>query len=165
MSKTPTAGQLWVVLARCHKALSLLVEHSIAQEGLCLSDFMILEALLHKGPLTITEIQGKVLLATGSMTAAVDRLENKGHIVRKTTPEDRRARRLELTAEGRTLITTVFEAHNKELENWMSVLTSAERQQAYEVLKKLGLQAAVIHEAGTRLPEEEGENHDRHSKK
>jgi MarR family transcriptional regulator, 2-MHQ and catechol-resistance regulon repressor len=165
MSKTPTAGQLWVVLARCHKALSVLVEHSIAQEGLCLSDFMILEALLHKGPLTITEIQGKVLLATGSMTAAVDRLENKGHIVRKTTPEDRRARRLELTAEGRKLITTVFEAHNKELENWMSVLTSAERQQAYEVLKKLGLHAAVIHEAGTRLPEQEGENHDRHSKK
>jgi MarR family 2-MHQ and catechol resistance regulon transcriptional repressor len=85
-TKIPTAGQLWIVLARCYKALSTLVEHSVAQEGLCLSDFMILEALLHKGPLTITEIQGKVLLATGSMTAAVDRLENKGHIVRKATP-------------------------------------------------------------------------------
>jgi MarR family transcriptional regulator, 2-MHQ and catechol-resistance regulon repressor len=165
MSKTPTAGQLWVVLARCYKALSVLVEHSIAQEALCLSDFMILEALLHKGPLTITEIQGKVLLATGSMTAAVDRLENKGHIVRKATPEDRRARRLELTEKGRMLITTVFEAHSRDLENWMSVLTGAEKQQAYGVLKKLGLQAAAIHEAGTRLPEEEGETHDHYSKK
>jgi MarR family 2-MHQ and catechol resistance regulon transcriptional repressor len=140
------------------------VEHSIAKEGLCLSDFMILEALLHKGPLTITEIQGKVLLASGSMTAAVDRLENKGHIVRKTTPEDRRARRLELTEEGRTLITAVFEAHNQELGNWMSGLTGAEKQQVYGVLKKLGLSAAAVHEAGTRLPQE-GENHDRHSKK
>src|SRR3982751_1120540 len=119
--RTPTAGQLWVVLARCYKALSVLVEHSVAKEGLCLSDFMILEALLHKGPLTITEIQGKVLLATGSMTAAVDRLENKGHIVRKTTREDRRARCLELTEAGRTLTTTVFEAHSRELESWMSV--------------------------------------------
>lgn len=164
MPRTPTAGQLWVVLARCHKALSVLVEHSIAKEGLCLSDFMILEALLHKGPLTITEIQGKVLLASGSMTAAVDRLENKGHIVRKTTPEDRRARRLELTEEGRTLITAVFEAHNQELGNWMSGLTGAEKQQVYGVLKKLGLSAAAVHEAGTRLPQE-GENHDRHSKK
>jgi MarR family 2-MHQ and catechol resistance regulon transcriptional repressor len=164
MPRTPTAGQLWVVLARCHKALSVLVEHSIAKEGLCLSDFMILEALLHKGPLTITEIQGKVLLASGSMTAAVDRLENKGHIVRKTTPEDRRARRLELTGEGRKLITAVFEAHNKELENWMSGLTGAEKQQAYGVLKKLGLSAAAVHETGTHLPKE-GENHDRHSKK
>src|ERR1700712_2747331 len=118
MPRTPTAGQLWVVLARCHKALSVLVEHSIAEEGLCLSDFMILEALLHKGPLTITEIQGKVLLATGSMTAAVDRLERKGHIARKTTPEDRRARLLELTPEGRKLIAKVFEAHNGQLESW-----------------------------------------------
>src|SRR3954451_4485164 len=158
MPRTPTAGQLWVVLARCHKALSVLVEHSIAKEGLCLSDFMILEALLHKGPLTITEIQGKVLLASGSMTAAVDRLENKGHVVRKTTPEDRRARRLELTEEGRTLITAVFEAHNQGLANWMSGLTGAEKQQAYGVLKKLGLSAAAV------LPQEV-ENHDRHSKK
>src|ERR1700712_2078782 len=95
MAKIPTAGQLWVVLARCHKALSVLVEQSIARDGLCLSDFMILEALLHKGPLTITEIQRKVLLATGSMTAAVDRLQNKGCIVRKANREDRRARQLE----------------------------------------------------------------------
>jgi MarR family 2-MHQ and catechol resistance regulon transcriptional repressor len=125
---------------------------------------MILEALLHKGPLTITEIQGKVLLASGSMTAAIDRLENKGHIVRKTTAKDRRARRLELTEAGRKLITTVFEAHNEELETWMSVLTGTEKQQAYGVLKKVGLSAAAVHEAGTRLPQE-GENYDRHSKK
>jgi MarR family transcriptional regulator, 2-MHQ and catechol-resistance regulon repressor len=164
MPKTPTAGQLWIVLARSYKALSKLVEQSIAKEGLCLSDFMLLEALLHKGPLTITEIQGKVLLATGSMTVAVDRLENKGHIVRKTTPEDRRARRLELTEEGRMLITTVFKAHNRELENWMSGLTGSEKHQAYEVLKKLGLDAAAIHETG-QSHQKEGENHDRHSKK
>lgn len=109
---------------------------------------MILEALLHKGPLTITEIQGKVLLATGSMTVAVDRLENKGHIVRRTTPEDRRARRLELTQEGRRLITTVFEAHSIALENCMSHLTGVEKQQAYGALKKLGLRAAAIRETG-----------------
>ncbi len=112
---------------------------------------MILEALLHKGPLTITEIQAKVLLATGSMTAAVDRLESKGHIVRKTTPVDRRARRLELTGEGKKLITTVFEAHNKELETWMAELTDTEKRQTYEVLKKLGLRAAAIHEDGNML--------------
>jgi hypothetical protein len=68
-----------------------------------------------------------------------------------------------LTEAGRTLITTVFEAHSRELESWMSVLTGTEKQQAYGVLKKLGLQAAAVHEAGTRLPE--GEMHDRHSKK
>ena len=164
MSKTPTAGQLWIALARCYKSLSKLVEDSIAESGLGLSDFMILEALLHKGPMTITEIQGKVLLATGSMTVAVDRLENKGHIERKTTPEDRRARVLELTPEGRTLIAKVFESHNRELESWMSVLTGDERQQAFRALRKLGVSAASNHESTTRTSKET-ENHDRHSKK
>ena len=49
-----------------HHALRLLAERSIANTGLCLSDFGALEALLHKGPLTITEIQDKVMLASGS---------------------------------------------------------------------------------------------------
>lgn len=144
MPKTPTAGQLWIVLARCYKSLGALIEESVAKEGLCLTDFMILEALLHKGPLTITEIQGKVLLASGSMTAAVDRLENKQLIARKLTSDDRRARRLELTPLGRKLIAAAFEAHHNELQTWMSVLTATEKQQAYAALKKLGLSSAAI---------------------
>jgi MarR family 2-MHQ and catechol resistance regulon transcriptional repressor len=63
--RKPNAAQLWIVLARCHRAVSTLVERSIADLGLCLSDFMVLEALLHKGPLTISDIQAKVLLASG----------------------------------------------------------------------------------------------------
>ena len=78
-----TAPKLWIVLARCHHALAQLVERDIAGLGLCLSDFMVLEALLHKGPLTISEIQAKVLLASGSMTAAVDRVESRGLVVRQ----------------------------------------------------------------------------------
>ena len=64
------APRLWLVLARCHRALSQIAERSIEETGLGLTDFAALEALLHKGPLTITEIHGKVPLALGSMTAA-----------------------------------------------------------------------------------------------
>jgi MarR family 2-MHQ and catechol resistance regulon transcriptional repressor len=88
------------------------------------------------------------------MTAAVDRLENRQFIVRKATREDRRARQLQLTEEGRKFITTVFEAHNKELENWLSVLTAEEKQQAYALLKKLGLSAAAVHQARTNTSQE-----------
>jgi MarR family 2-MHQ and catechol resistance regulon transcriptional repressor len=72
------APRLWLVIAKSYRALSLLAEQSIANTGLCLTDFVALEALLHKGPLTISEIQEKVRLASGSMTAAVDRLEKLG---------------------------------------------------------------------------------------
>jgi MarR family transcriptional regulator, 2-MHQ and catechol-resistance regulon repressor len=132
------APKLWIVLARCHRALALSVERSIADLGLCLSDFMVLEALLHKGPLTISEIQGKVLLASGSMTAAADRVESRGLAIRKTTPKDRRARILELTPQGRRLIEGTFTKHAQHLEKSMSVLNGKERKQLYAGLKKLG---------------------------
>jgi MarR family 2-MHQ and catechol resistance regulon transcriptional repressor len=138
-----TAPKLWIVLSKCHRTLGLLVEQSIAAAGLCLSDFMVLEALLHKGPLTITAIQAKVLLASGSMTAAVDRVEKKGLVVRKTTSTDRRARLLELTPEGRRTATALFEKHAQDLEALMSVLSDGEKQRLYTLLKKLGLSAAA----------------------
>jgi MarR family 2-MHQ and catechol resistance regulon transcriptional repressor len=137
-----TAPQLWIVLSKCHHALELLAEKSIADTGLCLSDFATLESLLHKGPLTITAIQAKVLLASGSMTAAVDRLEKKGLLIRKTTPTDRRARLLELTPEGRRTAKALFEKHARDLELPMSVLSVAEKRQLHALLKKLGLFAS-----------------------
>ena len=133
-----SAPQLWIVLARCHRALAISIERNIADLGLCLSDFMVLEALLHKGPLTITEIQAKVLLASGSMTAAVDRVETKGLVLRKTTTKDRRARVLELTPDGLRLIEGAFERHSRYLENLMSVLDQKERKEIYAGVKKLG---------------------------
>ena len=118
------------------------MERSIAGLGLCLSDFMVLEALLHKGSLTISDIQAKVLLASGSMTAAVDRLEKRSLVIRKTTSADRRARVLELTAEGRLMIERAFKEHAQDLARVMSVLDSDEKEQLYAGLKKLGQFAA-----------------------
>jgi MarR family transcriptional regulator, 2-MHQ and catechol-resistance regulon repressor len=138
----PNAAQLWIVLARCHRAVSALVERSIANLGLCLTDFMVLEALLHKGPLTISDIQAKVLLASGSMTAAVDRLEKRSLVVRKMTSADRRARVLELTSEGRLLVEQAFKEHEEDLNRVMSVLAPVEKEQLYQPLKKLGKFAA-----------------------
>src|SRR5712692_10956995 len=144
MKKSPriTAPRLWLVITKSYRALSLLAEQSIANAGLCLTDFAALEALLHKGPLTISQIQEKVLLASGSMTAAVDRLEKLGLVVRKASPSDRRARVVELTAEGKRLAASSFERHAKDLEALMSVLSEKEMEQVYRVVKKLGLLAA-----------------------
>jgi MarR family transcriptional regulator, 2-MHQ and catechol-resistance regulon repressor len=136
------APRLWLVIAKGYRALSLLAEQSIANTGLCLTDFVALEALLHKGPLTISEIQDKVRLASGSMTAAIDRLENLGLVVRKSSPTDRRARVIHLTAEGKRLAASCFERHAKDLETLMSVLSQKEKEQLYRSIKKLGLLAA-----------------------
>src|SRR5260370_21149643 len=112
-----TAPRLWLVLFKSHRALSLLAEQSIANTGLCLTDFAALEALLHKGPLTISEIQDKVRLASGSMTAAVDPLEKLGLVLRKASPSDRRARVVHLTAKGKRLAASCFARHAKDTAN------------------------------------------------
>jgi MarR family transcriptional regulator, 2-MHQ and catechol-resistance regulon repressor len=136
------APRLWLVLSRCHRAVSQIAEHSIEEAGLCLTDFAALEALLHKGPLTITEIQGKVLLASGSMTAAVDRLEKKGLIKRGPAPSDRRAKVLHLTPEGKRVVEAAFSRHAAELESAMAVLDASEKRRLHALLKKLGTFAA-----------------------
>ena len=141
------APRLLIVLARCYRALATAAERSIADLGLCLSDFMVLEALLHKGPLTISEIQAKVLLASGSMTAAVDRVESMGLVIRKMTPKDRRARLLELTPKGRRMIERAYREHAQHLEKAMTVLNADERRSLYAGLKKLGLSVAATLDA------------------
>jgi MarR family 2-MHQ and catechol resistance regulon transcriptional repressor len=137
-----TAPQLWVVMTRSHHAIRLLAEQGITNAGLCLSDFAALEALLHKGPLTITQIQEKVLLASGSMTAAIDRLEQLGLVVRKSTSTDRRARIVELTPKGKRVAGQYYEKHARDLEELMSVLSERDKQQLHISLKKVGLLAA-----------------------
>jgi MarR family 2-MHQ and catechol resistance regulon transcriptional repressor len=142
--KKITAPHLWTVLMRSHHAVQGVAEASIARTELCLTDFAALEALLHKGPLTITELQSKVLLASGSMTAAVDRLENRGLLVREFCDSDRRARVLVLTPEGKRMAAGCFGKHAKDLEALMAVFSNEENELLYELLKKLGLQAAAV---------------------
>jgi MarR family transcriptional regulator, 2-MHQ and catechol-resistance regulon repressor len=143
-SDSPTTGpKLWVVLARAHGALASYVESCITAEGLCLSDFMVLEVLLHKGPMTISAIGEKVLLANASMTAAVDRLEEKGWVVRQSSKNDRRSKIVALTCEGRDFISELYADHARDIEVVTAVLTQREKNQLRLMLKKLGLSATT----------------------
>ena len=131
--------KLWLVLAKCYKSVSEVARRQVEDSGLGLSDFAVLEALLHKGPLTISAIGAKVLLTSGSMTAAVNRLEEKGLVRRKTDEADRRIQQVELTVKGAKLIQPVFAGHQKALGVATRILTQAERDQLAGLLKKLGL--------------------------
>jgi MarR family 2-MHQ and catechol resistance regulon transcriptional repressor len=143
-SKQATPEQVWIALAHCYRAMSSLIEWSFLDSGLSLTDFMLLEALLHKGPMTITEVQASALLATGSMTAAVDRLESKGLIARTLSKSDRRARVLQLTGQGKAVITLAYREHGADLKRWMSVLSADERANTFTNLRKLEKQLKSI---------------------
>jgi MarR family 2-MHQ and catechol resistance regulon transcriptional repressor len=141
--ETVSAPRLWLVLARAYGSMVGYIEGSIVAQGLGLSDFMVLEVLLHKGPLTISAIGEKVLLASASMTSAIDRLEKRGLVQRRGCNSDRRIRLVELTDCGKAFIEEIYARHEKDLDRVMTGLSDEERRTLYEGLKKIGLAAKV----------------------
>jgi len=127
-----------LVLWKAAKAVEQVDRKSIIKTGLKLTDFMIMEVLLHKGPLPINTIAGKVLLTSGSMTAAVNRLENRGLVTRIQDPSDGRCFYVHLTKSGRKVISTAYDAHAKNLDDMVSVLSAEERDELVRLLKKVG---------------------------
>src|SRR5437870_8663238 len=115
---------VWLVLMKAFRALAAHAEESLnlSQTGLGDSDFRVLEALLHKGPLPVNTIGPKVWLTPGSISVAVDRLEKTGLVSRKDHPDDRRLRRVELTPKGRALIHRGFGEHAAAMEDVAGVL-------------------------------------------
>ena len=134
---------LWLVLMKAFQALARHAAESIQRTNLCDSDFRVLEALLHKGPLPVNTIGPKVWLTPGSISVAVDRLVKKGLVSRKDHPDDRRVRQVELTAKGRALIARGFQEHSAAMETSVRVLSKNERLTLLRLLKKLGKHAAA----------------------
>jgi MarR family transcriptional regulator, 2-MHQ and catechol-resistance regulon repressor len=129
---------VFLVLWKAYRALLADAEESIKRTNLCDSDFRVLEALLHKGPLPVNIIGQMVDLTTGSITTAIDRLEGKRLVARKRHPSDRRIRIVELTSKGRQLIEKAFARHRIDLENAVAHLSRAERGLLVDLLKRLG---------------------------
>src|SRR5882762_7459405 len=118
---------VWLVLMKAHRALVRHAEGSIVSLDMCISDFGVLEVLLHKGPQAVGEIGRRVELTSGSITTAIDRLERRGLVARTAHASDRRTRVVHLTREGRTRITHVFATHKDAMDRAADGLSRAER--------------------------------------
>ncbi|HEV2577701.1 MAG TPA: MarR family winged helix-turn-helix transcriptional regulator [Acidobacteriaceae bacterium] len=134
--------QLWLVLIKAYHSLLGFTEHTLNGSGLGESEFRILEALLHKGPMPVNTIGPKVFLTPGSISVAVDRLLKRGLVTRTNSSEDRRVRVVDLTPAGRDLIDKVFAAHARQVDRLAEVLSPKERRQMARGLKAFGKAAA-----------------------
>src|SRR5437870_6356737 len=132
-----TGVHVWLVFMKAFQALLPHAARSIKRTELGDSDFRVVEALLHKGPLPVNTIGPKVWLTPGSISVAVERLERTALVKRKNT-DDRRVRLVELTAKGRALITRTFREHAAAMEEAAGVLSKEERRMLLRLLKKLG---------------------------
>ena len=133
--------KLFIVLSRAYKAINEHVNKTIQTKGLNPTEFAVLELLYHKGDQPMQQIGGKILLASGSITYVVDKLEQKGLLRRIACPSDRRVTYAQITEQGKTFIEEIFPEHANQIDKLMSILSDSEKTLAIDLLKKVGIPA------------------------
>jgi MarR family 2-MHQ and catechol resistance regulon transcriptional repressor len=142
MDSHARALKLWVVLARAYAAVSERAGRDVARHGLTLAEFAVMEALFHKGPLLLGEVQKKILVSSGGVTYLVDRLEQRGLVERQLCAEDRRARYAALTEAGQDFMRRIFPEHAECITEVAGALTEDEQIEVTRMLRDLGRHAA-----------------------
>jgi MarR family 2-MHQ and catechol resistance regulon transcriptional repressor len=132
----------YVKLLRASRAIVGRIEKRLARHGLTATQLGVLEAVLHRGPLTHRELGRKLLTSAGNMTDVVDKLETRGLVRRARGAGDRRLVHVELTAEGRALIEDLFPRHAADIAEAMSGLGRPDLRRLGEMLRTLGMAAA-----------------------
>jgi len=140
-----TSGvHVWLILWKATRSVEALARKSVKGLGMGNSDFGILETLLHKGPLPVNEIGKRVLLASGSMTTAIDRLQQRGFVARKDHPTDHRTWLVHLTTSGRKWIKKAFAQHAVRMDAALASLSNEEKTALVQTLKKVGKGAEAL---------------------
>jgi MarR family 2-MHQ and catechol resistance regulon transcriptional repressor len=129
----------YVKLMRAAETLTVASQRDFAKDKLTISQFGVLEALYHLGPMCQRDAAKKILKSTANITTVVDNLEKRGLVERQRSSEDRRYIALHLTDEGRSLIGQIFPTHLQGIVKNLSVLTTEEQQQLAHLCKKLGM--------------------------
>ena len=129
----------FIKLSRAADSVTQLTHRHLQAQNLSISQFGVLEALAHLGPLQPGQLAQKVLKSSGNMTLVIDNLVKRGLVQRERRSDDRRCIDITLTNEGSALIDQIFPAHVQGVVQVMGVLTQVEQQQLAQLCRKLGL--------------------------
>jgi MarR family 2-MHQ and catechol resistance regulon transcriptional repressor len=132
----------WIKLTRAADSLGVRLTRKGTLDGLTPSQFGVLEALHHLGPLNQGQICGKLLKSGGNITLVIDNLEARNLVRRGRSPGDRRVVTVSLTDSGRELIERIFPEHVRAIVEEMGVLTADEQETLGHLCRKLGKKEA-----------------------
>ena len=139
----------YIKLSRAGSALDTRINRPLGEAGLTTSQFGVLEAIWHLGPLTHGEVGRKLLKSSGNVTVVIDNLVRRGLVERQRDPHDRRVSRVALTDDGRALLERVFPGHVARVVAAFAALDASELETLSALLRRLG------HAAERATPEEE----------
>jgi MarR family 2-MHQ and catechol resistance regulon transcriptional repressor len=129
----------FIKLTRASESVNGRLARHLSDENLTVSQFGVLEALLHLGPLNQRELGQKLLKSGGNITMVIDNLQKHGLVEKVTDPNARRAVIISLTKKGKKFIQKVFPEHLNRIKKEFSVLSSKEKDQLAAICKKLGI--------------------------
>lgn len=144
MNHSEHSLKAFVVLSRAYRAINDQANKHITSYKLNPTEFAVLELLFHKGDQPLQQIGGKILLASGSITYVVDKLEQKGYLARKACAKDRRVTYAHITEKGKELMEEIFPSHQEKIDEMFNVLTEEEKTQLIDLLKKTGYKAKEL---------------------
>jgi MarR family 2-MHQ and catechol resistance regulon transcriptional repressor len=131
----------YIKLSRAAESVTHRINAHLNEAGLTTSQFGVLEALYHLGPLPVGQLGDKILKSSGNMTMVVDNLERRGLVSRSRRADDRRCIEVSLTAEGHSLVMGILPGHVAGVRATMSALSDDELAQLGALCRKLGLAA------------------------
>lgn len=136
--ETVRALDTFIKLTRATESILTRLSRKGTMAPLSHSQFSVLEALYHLGPLTQGQVSAKLLKSTGNMTLVVDNLEKGGLVQRTRQNEDRRQVTIHLTEAGQALIERIFPAHASAICEEINALTAEEQATLSALCIKLG---------------------------
>jgi AraC-like DNA-binding protein/DNA-binding MarR family transcriptional regulator len=139
----PGAPKLMVVLTRTHRSVADFLAGALVEKSVSWEEFLVLEALLHKGPLDASSIASKVPVASTGVSRVLDSLRRRGLAL---AGRERRGRDElhELSPTGRRFAAGLYEKHRLDIEAVMACLSSSDVEALLQGLKKLGRRAASL---------------------
>ena len=129
----------FIKLIRATETVVTSTSAHLLDAGVTPTQFGVLEALYHLGPMRLRDLAAKHLRTSGTLTIVVDNLEKSGLVERRPSPSDRRSVVVHLTAAGLSTITALFPPHVHDVVHAMSALTAEEQEELGRLCKKLGL--------------------------
>jgi MarR family 2-MHQ and catechol resistance regulon transcriptional repressor len=146
----------YIKLMRAAGSLSARIHRHLAEAGLTVTQFAILEVLFHLGALSQRDIGRKLLMSGGNITLVVDNLERRALVRRERVPTNRRMVHVHLTPDGRRLIARVFPRHARTVAEEMAVLSADEQATLGALCRRLGLAEGAAALASDHGDEGEG---------
>jgi DNA-binding MarR family transcriptional regulator len=129
-------------ISRLERMLAPELARVFAQHGLEAWQYDVLATLRRSGKpyeLTVGAMLDSMMLASGTITHRIDRLEQRGLVERRSDPDDKRVVLVRLTPAGKQLVDTAIVDHAANETNLVSGLSPRERAQLEALLRRLHL--------------------------